>query len=341
MHHPILKLLTALVVFTSCSTKNEANTSDTDSDKESVTVSVTAAAGGVLILSDGAQAAFGPGALAADGEVTLSRISCGGFVQGEGFGSCLYEITSTVPLAGRYNVSLPADPDRGDPDCLLAMTEEGFRCLGDSVILETPTAGTASVFTSFILGASSTKLSMPSNALTDLEADLCRSGDLLGTWQLLYALGTVTDVTGESWSGGPDFEGTCEEGDHYLTHTFTHNERLTFTDVPSDDGGFGFEFSIYDSIYEYSVTTDECLERLDLSCTQDVCVDEGGICSCYFMSSEGASSGGIFYYLDGEGRWLTGPGGEVKDYCVSDNLLVVYEHGMGSGMVLKLYERTE
>ncbi|MBU1536054.1 hypothetical protein KKF84_12090, partial [Myxococcota bacterium] len=185
----------------------------------------------------------------------------------------------------------------------------------------------------------STKISMSDNALTDLATDLCRSGDLLGSWQLVYALGSVTDVTGTSWSGGPDYEGTCDPGDQYLTHTFSHDERLTFTDVPSDDGGFNMDFSIYDTIYQYSISTAECLDRLDLTCTSDVCVDEEGICTCFYMETDGMSSGGIYYYLDEEGRWLTGPDGSIKDYCVTGDSLVVLEHGLGSDMVLKLFER--
>ncbi|MBU1534965.1 hypothetical protein KKF84_06575, partial [Myxococcota bacterium] len=86
----LITILISFFISTACSSTETANNTP---DTETLAVPLTAAEGGVIILSDGAQVSFPPGALATDGVVTFSRVSCDGFVRGEGFGSCLYEVS--------------------------------------------------------------------------------------------------------------------------------------------------------------------------------------------------------------------------------------------------------
>jgi len=307
-----------------------------DDPAESVTGEVSYSKGTVLELSDGAMVRIPPYAVRGSGTVTFSRLSCAGISAGETFSSCLYEVQGDVALVNSYYISLPADPVKPSPYCILARTEEGLLCLGGSAVSAAPNEGATSLFTQFLLASTAETKERQANVITDFLSQMCRTGDVRGKWEVLFALGSMDALTAGHESYSENDWDTCSASTYYDASAIWVGGMLNFTGVDGPDPRFLMlrKTNSY-VIYRHQVIARECMIQTHLGCSPDLCTESDGVCTCFYAESSGSTVTTAAYVTDDEGRWYSPEYGGIANYCVMNNLLFV----MGAGPVLKIYGR--
>lgn len=291
----------------------------------SSTAEIVAADGGTLELDDGARVVVPVGALAQDGEVTLERV-CPLIFTITGFGGCRYELRAGAEVVGRLEVSLPG----GDADatCVLANTEDGWRCVGDSRSSDGGATATVTRTAALTTRSARPDDSLHDDTCTDFAFEPC-GGDVLGEWSLVRACGTRKQVTG-IYSTKPEPYESCGEDAFYRAYPYTVRGTLSFSDQIAEIGGtaFGYSRSGGGSMYEHEVVTEECLRSIGESC-HELCTSDSGVCECIIEEGGWDSAGGGSYEIR-DGALYFDDADTPTEYCVSgDELVIQYNHPDG------------
>ena len=297
------------------------------------TASIVAADGGVITLPDGATLTIPPGALAADGEVAFTRVTCGGVYSLKSFGGCLYSVGDAA-WAGRFEVALPRRGDdrvqmvRGAPDGLRPLIDS----TSDGDLLSATSSG-SNVFTSRVADYNPVD-----QRCDDVPFTPC-GGDLEGTWHLVRACGSVSELTGISWEGPNPFA-ACADHDYMTDYPFTVDGSVEFgAEGSSAEGGTSGAFWATNSatILKHEMVSLACMAIVDggSSC-QAECVQENGVCDCtYFMADGSGGREGAWEYAD-EGTITVD--GTPNRYCVAGDGLTI-EYVGAEGPYVMIYER--
>lgn len=294
---------------------------------ERVSMMVDAAAGATLLLDDDASVFIPPGALAADAEVSFSRETCDGVYASDRFQSCVYRVAAPgAELNERLRLSLATHDDTDTPtDCAAALTDDGWRCLVDTEVMDGSAEASASMFTDFTVRTEADDIG--DQRCTDVPFEPC-GGDLAGDWTLRRACGSLREVVGATFSIDNPYE-DCDSVEHYVEYPFSVMATLEFT-----DGGLMDTYEQF-STTGHTMATEACLTQIGERCGED-CTMKEGICDCVFLSAVGGHG-----YSD---AWTYGEAntfiylGEEYAYCVEGERLTL-EFPSPAGTHLRVYER--
>jgi hypothetical protein len=306
---------------------------------DSVAKMVVADEGGTINLDDGTRLVIPVGALSEDATVILSRKTCSGYLLNDNFGSCLYGVESSAILSGRIAIELPGHRPDSEQVCLMAKTDNGWRCLGDSSSNEETqkSQATSSNFTSFAIQTRSSQHQFMHNMGTDYPFIHC-GGDIMGEWSLVFAVGTMEQLIG-AFSTGPEKYTNCEPYEFNETKTLFMGENISFSTAPIESETYGsFNYQKQFNVYKHSVTTQSCLELYGNQCSSDVCVMESGICSCVINETSGETSGDSYLYLTDSGDISFSEQGDPLQYCVMGNMMAIEFYYSGTPYIM-VYER--
>ncbi len=322
----ILLAAVFLIGTAACSSESGSGTPMQVGD-ERVSVVVNAEAGATLLLDDGASVHLPPRALAADAEVSFSREACDGIYASPRFQSCVYRVAAPdAVLNERLLLSLATHNENDAPtDCATALTEDGWRCLVDTEVLDGSSEASASTFTDFMVRAGADDI--VDQRCTDVPFEPC-GGELDGAWILSRACGSMQEVIGASFSFEDPYE-ACGPFEHYVEFPFSLDASLEF----SSDGEMRTSETY--GTTGHTMVTEACLAQVGESCGEDCTMSEG-ICDCILLSSVGGrgSSDAWAYGEDGTFIYFE----QAYGYCVEGDRLTV-EFPSPTGTHLRIYER--
>lgn len=313
-----------------CSAGSEAGELTKTGDQQ-VSMMVDAKAGATLLLEDGARVHLPPGALAADAEVSLSREACDGIYSSDRFQSCVYRVSAPdAVLNERFVVSLATSSEDDAPtDCAAALTEDGWRCLVDTELLDGSSEASASTFTDFTVRAGSDDI--VDHRCTDVPFEPC-GGALEGSWTLTGACGSMGQVTGVTFEFDSDPYEACDPFEHYMEFPFSVDASLEFR------GDGTLRVSEQFSISGHTMVTEACLAQVGETCSED-CTSNEGVCDCVSLSSVGGhgSDEPWAYGEDGTFIYFEQPFG----YCLQEDRLTVEFPGRQDVLDphIRVYER--
>jgi hypothetical protein len=319
--HSLRSVLTCSVLSLAVACAQEPD--QPDPDLESLEASATIPVeGGSIELPDGARVVFPAGALTEAAEVTLRQIGCGGIYQAASFGSCRYAVDGPAELlVAPYELSMPArvpaHPSQQTLDGLMPVF--GGESLDGSVVTLVNAFGEFSSW--------SDDLVVPSNACVMPDFSPC-GGDVVGSWTMTDACGTVNQLTNSSWSGPNPYE-SCAPLDYYTGYPFSISGTLEFS------GEGSYSTSDGHTILQHELVTADCLASSELTCIPDLCTLADGICECLFVMTEADGSGGGDTWSVADGALTMGT--TEHRYCVDGDTLTI-EWG-GDMPYYKVYTR--
>ncbi len=318
--------LLAFLVFAACSSESGSDT-PLETGGQRVSRMVDAKAGATLLLDDGASVHLPPGALAADAQVSFSREACDGVYASPRFQSCVYRVEAPeAVLNERITLSLAIRDESDAPtDCAAALTEDGWRCLVDTEVLDGRSEASASAFTDFTIRAEVDDIA--DQRCTDAPFVPC-GGDLDGAWVLSRACGSLEEVVGVSFEFEDPYE-TCDPFEHYVEFPFSVDATLEF-----DSDGTMRAYETFGTT-GHTMVTDACLAEVGETCAGD-CTMSDGVCDCVLLSSVGGhgsdepwayGDNGTFIYFE-----------QAYSYCVEGERLTV-DFPSPTGTHVRVYER--
>ncbi len=318
--------LLVLVGAAACSSASDSG-APTKTGDQRVSMMVDAQAGATLFLEDGASVYLPPGALDSNAEVSLSREACDGIYSSGRFQSCVYRVKAPdAVLNERFLLSLATSTENDAPtECAAALTEDGWRCLVDTEVLDGSSEASASIFTDFTVRAESDDI--VDHRCTDVPFEPC-GGELEGSWTLTGACGSMQQVTGAFFTVGDPYE-ACGPFEHYLDFPFSLDASLEFRSNGTLRALEDFE------IVGHTMVTEECLAQVDESCPEGCTIDDG-VCDCITLSSVG--------HRGSDEPWAYGEAGtyiyfeQAHGYCVQEDRLTI-EFPSQDGSYLRVYDR--
>lgn len=318
--------LLALVGAAACSSESDSG-APTKTGDQRVSMLVDAEAGATLFLEDGASVYVPPGALASDAEVSFSREACDGIYASSRFESCVYRVNAPdAVLNDRILLSLAINSENDAPtECAAALTEDGWRCLVDTEVLDGSSEASASTFTDFTVRASSDDI--VDHRCTDVPFEPC-GGELEGSWTLTGACGSMEQVTGTSFTFDDPYE-ACGPFEHYMDFPFSVDASLEFRSDGTLRTLEDFE------IVGHTMVTEDCLAQSGETCPEDCAIDEG-VCDCVSLSSVGHRGSDEAWTYGGDGTFIYFE--QAFGYCVQEDRLTV-EFPDALGTHLRVYER--
>lgn len=291
----------------------------------SATESLTAAAGGVVALDDGATVNVPAGALAVDGPVTLTRETCGGAYASPAFAGCLYSV-ETPALAGRFAIAMPDHSDARNPIAVVRRGPDGLRPLIDSATFAGSVSATSSEPATFAIRVI---VGNPTDdRCTDAPFEPC-GGTIEGDWVLDRACGTSEQVTGVSWEG-PDPYAACDPYDYVIDYPFSATGTVHF------GGNASFSIGSAAVIRKHTIIATRCLGAVDETCASE-CERRAGLCDCTWDFAEGSSFAEAGGWAYGDAGTVTVDGTPFR-YCVEGDTLTL-EYANYQGPYTMIYTR--
>lgn len=276
--NPVMRVGSGLALLSACHGSADQKGDTTQSLEATATYDPGADL--TLELSDGATLEVPAGAASEAEEVTFSRVTCDGIYAAPELPSCLYRVESALDFNHRFELTLPRTSE--EAGAVVEKADEGMLALLDSASgravtaedLPTTTA-TASIATDFTVR--DTSIAPPDMRCVDLEFTPC-GGTMEGSWDLVAACGTMSQVTGSYSTEPPNPYTGCSATDYLLDYPFEVGGKIEFSD------GGGDLTTTWSIVWRHQIITEACLESVGLTCGDDGfggdCTFEDGLCIC-------------------------------------------------------------
>lgn len=308
------------------------------------TLDVKAKEGASITLGDGAVLEIPKGALKENTKVTFAR-ACDGIYKSTWFASCNYEVSLGKDVQAKtFSLLLPLRSGSGRVKelSLGARVTDGYRKVNggrSQKSVENGLLASAQSMQSFAVIKPIEGMEDDQRAVEMAPVDC--GGDLVGEWRLIMTTGSMKQATGISRSGPPD---PCEPEEHLQDYPFIVSGKLRYEESScaeadeSEECGNPYVYQSSSSSRRHEIITDACMLLVDMSCDQDECSYENGVCECLWFDSEQTGAGSGFWRTE-DGLLFENGAQEGTPYCVEGDTLTVQHEN--EGKYVSVYERVD